>query len=1152
MEILQFGGFETGANETSEIEASSFSYSVLAPTTSSIKHTGNHSLFVDYTKANQFHLIEGVDQLTSTSHYPDSLWFNRIQPLDVRDKYVGFYFRVDSTVKNASQATPIFRGYYGDGTDIKFGLDVYFKSSNLYIRTTYRDGADSSASSQVFDKLTTAIVNADEWYKLDLFFSDTSDTRPHPGSGVLRAYLNENTEILTNGMWLVKSAMVFMLGSYSKPGSLLPTLAGSGYFDDYYVADSKIFSPAVVAIRPASGTIAYSDILKVDDFPYNHSTASVLVEYNDSYQITQGNAFFYPSGVSTAVSQLQNIHAIKTSHRLLFNNSSFPNNSNRSISPTIRVNNSWQTGSELAGTAIQDLSHDLATRFVFRDSFIRTSHPSGEWSSALINDIVFGVSGGSPVTGSYPYVSQVALQVLGSTANTKYTTLYIEGGIPSSGIPLFLCQELNHILVPSGDLRLGSGSWSSTNSQNSWSQIDETTGVENTHLDNIYYAQSGVKTNANQLYFGVDHRLNKVSINGGARSIVRTGSDPVANIPSTIEIDKVNDWLYHIDSDGLNRVRLDGTDNTLLWTLTEIEDAGLEIPKYLTLDDENGLIYIGGQDRVLKSEKHRSSLTSVISSISPDTIHGIRYSSKNDRLYVLRQTTSVGPLRLIEYNVPSGTSVVSANLTPIISTGNQCYDFDIDDYNKAFYIRNNLITYKYNCSTSGLPHPNSSVGTAIETNTDNGTFYLGVDRRASRLYSAYSTASSGVIRRQNTDGTNTTTLLVESGVVYNDLTIDAPIFRTYAEFSLTDLPAAWESIGNPLQVVNSAYVRIRGQELQDTVWITPTLYDPTRTDKIWNLVGPYSGKFSTGSGSQYVNIGHGQSTINETRNTLTDWNNAILRLDFASLEDVGPSGIFRLDAVDVFVSASGEQFHGVVVSTTGTLYICGKDTPSGAITLFMPGQLSSSGLPLYMTGHSTKLNILDLYIDGTIPSGAMNLYLEGPRIYRGSGGIDLSVYSTSGQYGTFGQTSLYMETAGFYSPNDNMILYMNAHGPLPSASASMPLHIGRGAETLTSAVPFFLSNLAAASGLNLTIKGKGFSIINTGSGDGVPHNDAMALFINRPNESAATSLVVWNSKTENNIPLSIFGTVASSSGIPLYMERTASGNSNVSLYTSGF
>lgn len=759
------------------------------------------------------------------------------------------------------------------------------------------------------------------------------------------------------------------------------------------------------------------------------------------------------------------------------------------------------------------------------------------------------------------------------SAIVKNTTLFIAGPTTlTSGISLFIGQQCYDGLYPSGDIGYTpSGRIINSNGTitNLYSYINS--DPLNSLTDNSYIRvmQSGQQTHPQNLYFS-NYNLNndqynvlKLAVsNSGVTSLETSGI-----LHGKLAVDNVHSYYYYAYGNNIARKRTDFTSDssTFISSINAIVNIKKICISYFTQ-----YVYVLGQlisDNlyyIYRYDFAGNYIDTVYSFPSNRVGISMRYNEILNKL-VLLYSTVVGSSTLY-YNkcisLSDAGGYSSEDSSSYLGT-TQLTDFELrSGQNKLIYSSNTqLLDYSGICSPT-------LVGTLATVDSNANISSIAIDESNSRIYAGYfdTVKSSGVIRSYNVNnGGGASVAYAASGYYIGDLALDNKVYRQVIDFELEN-PGSTMTDHSSTQLVSNAEVVVKGLENYNLSYVNAKILTQNRQNIIWSPDGPYSASFSgTTDGLKIGYIGFGNSSIDQSYNARSDWNNAILRLEIAQPQKVQPSGDFYLYAAKVNIYCSGDYPDPYSIYNSCTLHTQSKIAYSGSITLCIRASGKADTIPLYTlgaidsVGTSTLFTIgnsdinsgIPLYISGRNFSYAnMNMFLKVNTPIAATNNMPFFIYS-SATPASFKVLPLYLkayETSD--EPYTTMNLYMGGTGAF-GATSYMNLFLKSEIPISSKGTTLFIQNntLAYNSGIPLFMYGPQ----NGGSG-WYPTHTNMNLYIARATESVANarSLYISGPSGINKSTTLFVQGAASRSGIPLYIRGYDNPNNSISLYSHGF
>lgn len=768
-------------------------------------------------------------------------------------------------------------------------------------------------------------------------------------------------------------------------------------------------------------------------------------------------------------------------------------------------------------------------------------------------------------------------------------SLYIFGieGTVSDTLPLYVRQNNAGILFPDGDSS-NSGIWlnSDGTTTNLFSYVNDN-AYDTIDNDYIVSFQSGQVVQPRNLYWVADSGIYKYNLSGSGVTKILDGNNDT--LQSThLCYNEIDDYIYYGVEAGetlyTRRVDKDGARNR---NISNSLGAGLSFyHRYntiLSIDKD-------GEFRSLADELAPGTM-SVLT--GRETLNRrTRIDENRGYLYALQTESTSYLTKIYRYNFGNTNWEYLRTLTYGLFGG--AFDIDFDNNNIYYTATPDFFSPSY----YGIVKENIASGTGTRIIAPSGTTYFQTKElrynnyRDELYYVAQDVSNPQIVYsliKTDASGNNPSTLFVcpeHSGM--KAMEFDGTLYKSSIDFNLSDLP---DSVGlSSLSdgQISSAFVSVRGQNLNDYSYIRARVLTQNKQDIIWSVDNTSGGAFISASGKYTQEIGNIFSSINALKNTANDWNSSILRIDVAA----SPSGnldVSRIYSANVNVQSapttptqldsnitlytqgsvamtgfmplvtisdaavkSVDLYIGAASGSTSnvTLYTYGNAPASSYIPLYTAGVAPSSVISLYSIGHIQTSGLIPLYISGSDTlTNNMCLFLKGNEVSFASGNIPLFTYSTSNS-GLRSNIPLFInsDTSGNYS--DSMVLYVGGEGGIYK-SANIPLYIHSVTPSVVNSIPLFVSNnySSISSGMTLYVEAPSGTLGSNLIDSSIP------LYISRSSESIQKGIPLYlhvNTQYSNYIPLFMSGTYQSSNYIPCYMSGIGNSSKSINLYTHGF
>lgn len=273
-----------------------------------------------------------------------------------------------------------------------------------------------------------------------------------------------------------------------------------------------------------------------------------------------------------------------------------------------------------------------------------------------------------------------------------------------------------------------------------------------------------------------------------------------------------------------------------------------------------------------------------------------------------------------------------------------------------------------------------------------------------------------------------------------------------------------------------------------------------------------------------------------------------------SLESQNQFSFFGVETLDVFPVSGVNSIPLFINGSFG-------DPSNSGIPLYISGipNVLDSGIPLYIRGHEPLATGIPLYIQGHVPvatgiplfiwgydTAATGIPLYTFGVYTAATGIPLYMYGydtkTSG-------IPLYM--AGHIPDSGKIPLYIQGHEP---SERGMNLYIGDLGTRMDAAIPLFIQNPGAYSGLPLSIWGIGYGTNVDSTLNGMVEQNWLNLYIEGQGAGGSIPLYIAapTGTVDNNMNLYIKSIPSGEGSIPLFIDSYDSSTSEFKLYTHGF
>jgi len=504
--------------------------------------------------------------------------------------------------------------------------------------------------------------------------------------------------------------------------------------------------------------------------------------------------------------------------------------------------------------------------------------PSGGYTSNVFSCYAWD-HGKSSSSGTTPRLSidytPVASPIYHPSGSNPPLYLYVSGANPpsqSGTLSLVIGNQCLDALRPSGDYLLN-GSGKFTNSINTttqlWSYIDESV-VDTTDSNYIQITQSGASNKPQYLYYiGTDsgnttYRLARRDINTLAEKVYQD----MSGYRGGLGFDAISDYAYFTEDQGLTnsvssqRMEFPSTyasvpsftldKNMIVGNLTDI--------KAIEIDYENNRVYFihntAAYSAIYSCSPDGSNLTLIKDALYPWQYNSIKIDHRNQRLHLLMSIASpyAGYLGSVQHKVCSLDGVTTYNTNNILTTPTgaltaNAFDIDIDYINNNTYISVqedggssvNARIIKY----TGI----STLGTGSGTIVASGDYFAISPRTDKLYYNLMDSSAKGRLVQTNMAGTSTHTLMSSGYFTY--LNLDAPVYKTFAEFDLTD-PLSTLGISDA-QMYSDVTLRIKGKTIFPSGVISVQKnVAASLHDGYWQLSGPTPIVFDNTGGNMSV------------------------------------------------------------------------------------------------------------------------------------------------------------------------------------------------------------------------------------------------------------------------------------------------------------
>lgn len=261
---------------------------------------------------------------------------------------------------------------------------------------------------------------------------------------------------------------------------------------------------------------------------------------------------------------------------------------------------------------------------------------------------------------------------------------------------------------------------------------------------------------------------------------------------------------------------------------------------------------------------------------------------------------------------------------------------------------------------------------------------------------------------------------------------------------------------------------------------------------------------------------------------------------------------FQSGSIDLFVQQqkanSGLDLYTKAANRSSgniTLHTLSYLPQSGGITTYIQQQNGASGLPLHLMSFLNASGDITLHTQAGVKNEGMNLFTYSKSGDPKSGGIDLSVYSSTDS-GIFNSIPLTVKSEDIHASMSLVI----ANTDLGTNNGSLNLVINN-EDTSYKYCTLFLNNTAGEhqSGVNFYVAGNGIynnAYVGTGS---------MNMVIGREHESIGGGTpfyICGPSGAISAIPFTIDGATITNNNVTISISGHTEPNGNVPLYSHGF
>lgn len=770
-------------------------------------------------------------------------------------------------------------------------------------------------------------------------------------------------------------------------------------------------------------------------------------------------------------------------------------------------------------------------------------------------------------------------------------SLYMFGieGTSEKALPLYLEQGGSISLIPSGDsLRSPTDYWlnSDGNVSNMWSYVNEE-AYDSLDTNYIVSFQSGQVVRPQNIYWVADSGIIKFNMaSSGLTKIMDGNSNTI--LSSHVCYNPIDDYIYYGIEDGANSsLRRVDVDGNRVYSVSTYLGAGLSF-----YNRYNSVISLSkdGAYRSLTDESTNGAMPSLLGREIQN--RRTRIDETGGYLYALDTETTNYLTRLYRYNFGNA----SWEYLKILSYGLFGSAFDIDFQGGNIYYTGT--TDFFSANYHGIIKESITSGSGVRIVSPAGLTYfqtqeLRYNNYTDELYYVAEDVSNPnkVYNLIKTDasGNNPVTVVStpdHSGMKAMDF--DGSMYKSYIDFNLTDFNNSFGSTALTESQVSRAFVQVKGQNLNSFSYIRAKVISGDKQSVIWNSDRSNNGIFLPSSGVFSQDIGNASHTINPFKNTVGDWNDAILRVEVAG----SPSGntettriyaanvtVYSANAIPTEMTLSSTLYTQGIESSTGriplyttsdsavksldlylsagsgvsdsvTLFTIGNTSSSGTLTLYTLGQVPSGNIPLYTAGHIESSSGIPLYTIGVHTySDSMPLFLKSVDAVSISSGLPLYTYSTSGS-GLFKSIPLFLQNESSGNFNGSMILYTIGYGGTYK-SASMPLYLKSDTPNIGKELPLFAANYysSVSSGIPLYLEAP------SGTLGSVSISASLNLFVARDSESQDGGIPLYCHVVDmgsGGIPMYTFGGNYSTGSIPLSVSGVGVGLGNIKLYAHGF
>lgn len=713
-------------------------------------------------------------------------------------------------------------------------------------------------------------------------------------------------------------------------------------------------------------------------------------------------------------------------------------------------------------------------------------------------------------------------------------------------------------LYPSGT-SASSGNWlnSDLNTTDMWSYVDE--DPYNTLLDStsIRSYQSGNIVTPQNLYWVAQGGIHKYNLtSSGVTRIFDSSID--TELSTHIAYNEVDESVYY------------GVENGNDGYVKKIDDLGLrdatvtsDFGAGLAFSYRNNTLYGMNKDGNFKSSYVDGSSYSLTSLLGRETLNRrVRINSTTDEMYAL-QTESTSYLTKV-YKYDRGTN--TWDYLRILSYGmfGGAFDIDFASGNIYYTATSDYFTPSYygivkESLTSGSGTRIISVNspTYFQTkelvfdNYNRQLYYVGEDiSGANKVFNLVKTDDAGA------GGTTLLSLPEVSGIAA--MCLDGQTYRSYIDFDLTDLTTNFTLSGSTDANVQRAFVTVKGKNSNDLSYIKAKVLTSDKSNYVW-YPSYSSSAFRLASSSTINDIGNNTSSINTSYNTVSAWDNGVLRLsvtaspsgnqDITEIESVNVTlvsnsvtGLQVTNSLTMYTNASITVENSIPMHTLSdsaissidlftyssveasgeiTGYVYGKETSESSSTLYILGTIPSLESPLYSYGHDSSSGVITLHTSALgVPSAYIPLFLSVHDPVSSSGSFGMFVYGAETP-SVFAVLDLFTTTIASAPATVTMPLFIEGVGGI-SRSSSMNLYLHSVTPSISNTLDLVLGNYSSGTYNSITMMMKGPAGLDGGAyGSGV-----MSMVIGANNDQPYGSIplfITTEQQSYNYMPLMLEG-----------------------------